>query len=100
MVLYDENTDLDIEKFDIYNQYRDQICYLKLNKTLFNVALEPDSWQELQEIVFTENKETRLTNIRKWFLTVEPDKFGSNKEFDFSDGLFEKLIEELKTKFD
>lgn len=99
MVLYDENTDLDLEKFDIYNQYRDQICFIKVNKINFNIAIEPDDWQKLKTIVFKEDHTQSLCDLREWFTKTAPEKFGPDKDFDFTDALFEKLKQALKAKF-
>lgn len=99
MVLFDENAELDLEMFDIYNQYRDQICYLKVDKNLLNLNLDPSSWQELKNIIAIEEQEKKLNLTREWFLKVAPNLYGSDKEFDFTDGLLIKIIASLKAKF-
>lgn len=95
MVLYDSTTELDIEKFDLYNQYRDQVCFLKVDKKLFNIVITPDSWQDLATIVKSEN----IKALNEWFLKEAPDVYGVDKEFLFTDNLLNILIDKLKDKF-
>ena len=99
MALYNEKTDINLDKFDIYNQYRDQICYIKVNQNLFDVIIDPDDWQELEEIVKNENKQAKIEAVKEWFRKVSPDKYGPGKEFEFTNSLIEIIIEGLKDKF-
>ena len=99
MVLYDENTDINLDKFDIYNQYRDQICYMKVDKHLFDIVIDPDNWQELGDIIKLEDKTKKIQSVRQWLEKTAPNKFGKDKEFDFTDSLIEIIMEDLKNKF-
>ncbi|MGD9581119.1 MAG: hypothetical protein AB7V50_07080 [Vampirovibrionia bacterium] len=95
MVLYDDKTELNIEKFDLYTQYRDQICYLKVNDKTLNVIITPESWQELSEIVNNKNPQS----LNEWLCNIMPDNYGQNKEFLFEHNLLNILLEKLKEKF-
>ena len=95
MVLYDDKAKLNIEKFDLYNQYRDQICYLKVDNKIFNVVMTSENWQDLTTIVSNED----VKSLKTWFSDIAPDIFGPDKEFYFTDELLELLIDKLKSKF-
>lgn len=98
MVTYNENTELDITKFDIYNQYRDQICFIKVAKKQFNVNVDPDNWQELKNIIKLQDKQHQIQQLNNWFLNTAPESYGPTREFEFTEGLLERIIDLLRVK--
>lgn len=100
MVVYNENVQLDLEKFDIYNQYRDHVCYIKLNKEIFDVPMNPDQWEELQNIVENNKVENQVLLLDEWFGNIVPESYGKEKEFEFTDKLLKRILLHLKDKFD
>jgi hypothetical protein len=100
MVLYDDKAELDLEKFDIYNYYRDQVCYLKLDKNLLNLNVDPDNWLEIKAIISKTDDTTRITELRDWFEKAAAGSYGPGKDFEFTDDLLLKICEEMKKKFE
>jgi hypothetical protein len=100
MAIYNEHCELDLEKFDIYNLYRDQVCYLKVNKNHLNVNIDPDNWNKIKAIIEMADCEERRQALDKWFEDAAPNMYGQGKDFEFSPGLLDRIIELLKEKFE
>lgn len=100
MVLYNENTQLDLEKFDIYNQYRDQVCYITIDKKVFDIPMEPKHWEQLENIVQNKDLDEQVKLLDDWFKSIVPDNYGEGKAFEFNDKLLKRILLHLKDKFD